>query len=66
MDKERLSLAAMRQKVLSAAKVFTKKPKYYPSVPAENIREALRDSVRQFGERPAFFQKIGGEWVTFT
>ena len=66
MDKERLSLAAMRQKVLSAAKVFTKKPKYYPSVPAENIREALRDSVRQFGDRPAFFQKMSGEWVTFT
>jgi len=45
---------------------MAKTPKFYPELPIEDLREGLRNSVRQYGERPAFKQKIGGEWVDFS
>ncbi|MCQ2428494.1 MAG: AMP-binding protein [Clostridia bacterium] len=45
---------------------MAKTPKYFPSLPIENMREGLRDSTRKYGDRPAFVQKINGEWTTLT
>lgn len=42
------------------------KIKYHESRKIENIRSALRASERLYGERPAFMQKIDGEYKTVT
>ena len=42
------------------------KIKYHESRKIENIRSALRASERLYGERPAFMQKLDGEYKTVT
>ena len=42
------------------------KIKYHESRKLENIRSALRASERLYGERPAFMQKLDGEYKTVT
>lgn len=42
------------------------KVKYHESRKVENIRSALRASERLYGDRPAFMQKVDGEYKTVT